>query len=464
MKNMDPKIKHGIFTWEIENFLLCLPEKQFSTESPRFMLARSVWFLNLIVHQNENEIYFVIQLCRGMDSNSRNVTVKFSVSLQSVVGVFANAENERLFKKGNTFDALKFPTTWQDFWRSYGNEDDLDILVIECDITAVKDYTESCNCYEFPSNLMLLTKKPRDAFLVTEGTALPVHKEIICAYSPVFKSLFELGDISLDIGYSRQVVEAMLRYMYSGCIKDILMNGSLPPLDLYKCAEEYKIQGLIKSLIPWRMDAVNIIKAQRISFCFDHPDLAKFFERKHHLRRKISEDIEVTICFNFDCKFEMMTISVKLSRKRNFKSLSLSMLFYILDFEDNRLIRKQHLYSLGYAKDYCFDFKVEKQSLSTITRSLLKRNVLKIFCEFKLADLQESKLSESADIDYLIYNPQNPEEETCIMSPKIETNNFSGYEKVPLNDSFEFQCCSETVFDQNGFVWPPVIYNPYVVY
>lgn len=463
MKNVDPKIKHGIFTWEIENFSLCLPEKQFSTESSRFMLARSVWFLNLIIHQNENEIYFVIQLCRGMDSNSRNVTVKFSISLQSVLGVFANAENERLFKKGNTFDALKFPTTWQDFWRGYGNEDDLDILVIECDITAVKDYTENCNCYEFPSNLMLLTKKPRDAFLVTEGTALPVHKEIICAYSPVFKNLFELGDISLDIGYSRHVVEAMLRYMYSGCIKDIMMNGSLPPLDLYKCAEEYKIQGLIKSLIPWRMDAVNVIKCQRISFCFDHPDLAKFFERKHHLRRKISEEIEVTICFNFDSKFEMMTISVKLSRKRNFKSLSLSMLFYILDFEDNRLIRKQHLYSLGYAKDYCFDFKVEKQSLSTIKRSLLKRNVLKIFCEFKLADLQESKFSESSDIDYLVYHPPNPEEERCIISPKIETNNFSGYEKIPFNDAFELQC-DETVFDQNGFVWPPVIYNPYVVY
>lgn len=448
---MEPETEHGIFNWVIENFLLCLPHKTFTIESSKFIYFNSSWLLKLTVQHAENEMLFIVRLCRSKNGNSGEIRSRVALSVKSADNVFANFESEHLFENGDVIEVLRFRTTWQDFWPVYGDgEDENDVVLVECNMISISNHPENHNNQYIHPNLMTLLKgssntylvtqgadiPPYNACLIAEGREIPVHKEILCAYSPAFEEQFGSGNLRLEVFFRADSVEAMLRYMYSGNIGKVFINGILPPLDLYDCALEYQVFGLMKCLTPWMMNVISSIVCRKVKFSLDYPDFSRLLtEQSQVFRRKISEDIELTIYFSFDDRCEV-SMKVQLSTKST-KPFSASGLFYILDFEGNKLLRKQHLFYLNGGKDCSFNFDIQKQTLIA-ANLMMQRIFLRLQCEFKLGSSKEPKLSKITDVEYFICHRETIDD--YFQSGKSDLSTNSCKDSGSLNNNFAYQC------------------------
>ncbi|CAG0902031.1 unnamed protein product [Cyprideis torosa] len=132
-----------------------------------------------------------------------------------------------------------------------------DTLTIQCNITIIRESVETTE-FEPPvlpcSSSVVETGEKlfslglhSDITLLVEDRKFAVHKNILAAQSPVFGAMFQHDMMEKQTGevkiadFSAEVIEELLRFMYTGNVKNIEKNR-----ELFAAAAKYNLEALKK--------------------------------------------------------------------------------------------------------------------------------------------------------------------------------------------------------------------------
>jgi len=252
----------GCMSWEIHQFssLNLAPGEKIKSSS--FMVGKKKWQVHLYPCGDKEDNKNVTCYLHYLEEGEESVRARWKASFITSAGREVRPPLELQF----VFGAVK-SRGWRGIIQKTGSFLGAeDILIIESEVEIYADWVTSdislpnsetqgpvpimsdqCE-WQNDMETLLGSKMFSDVSFIVDGETLAAHKNILCARSPVFKSMFTCGmkessaeavninDVELAI------MKEMLRFLYCGKVDEtILMERTF---ELLCIADKYDISGL----------------------------------------------------------------------------------------------------------------------------------------------------------------------------------------------------------------------------
>jgi kelch-like protein 10 len=194
----------------------------------------------------------------------------------------------------------------------------------------------------------------------SDGKTLYIHRVILCAVSPHFKTLFtyslkgskiERSEVSVDI--PGHILELMLDYAYTGHCNVTLQNvGQLLPI-----ADQYELLGVVQQCCQYLFEelqpenCLGILKFARHYFCHDLEErgrkyvchnFKKILQQSSEFKDMSAEELESVLCDDelnvrneelvFEAVIKWTEVDLQ-ARKQYFKTLIHCVRYGLMSFE-----------------------------------------------------------------------------------------------------------------------------------
>ena len=242
------------FTWEISNFSLIDKNVKEYLVSPDFKLGceNSEWFLGLCKRSDSDEDSGYVSLYIFCKNKNPNIELELSFAILDSNGEEANNYKQTLRIVHNFGHGVDKFISISDTEKYLIN----DKLTIVSKITAGANIIQISILSELKRKLsdelsqdfqnLFENQKFTDVKIVVKGKTFNAHKGILSSRSQFFLDFFEseaTGNMitRVDIeGAEPIVVEEMLRFIYTGKVKDI----NLIARELFIISDQYNLEGL----------------------------------------------------------------------------------------------------------------------------------------------------------------------------------------------------------------------------
>ncbi|XP_058790485.1 speckle-type POZ protein-like isoform X2 [Phymastichus coffea] len=230
--------------WRVQDFSTCSLNKEGFINSKIYSAGVSnefQWFFRIERFKQKKEVYYGVYVCVITHDESQ-AKMEFRAYITELKGYSYKLATTKNFPKKDGMEFLGFlrKSHIRDnvYWYYRMIPDDN----LKLSFRIYIQFKKSKNKLVDDLKDIWKTKKYTDAVLVVKGEEIPVHKTILTARSPTFAQIFKDNNSSkvyID-DFEPEVMEELLRYMYTGRIKKLIKYLK----DYSAAANKYNLKDL----------------------------------------------------------------------------------------------------------------------------------------------------------------------------------------------------------------------------